>query len=93
MRRFLAILTLALTDFPRFSQRLRTRLGGVVGSRPAGGGEHATHQDPADIYRQWIAAHHQAPYPARLALDLGPLAAAARGLPNNPSASTGASRR
>ena len=81
MRRFLAILTLALTDFPRFWDRLRARLMHVAGSHAAGGGEPATCQDQADVYRQWIAAHDQAPYATRVALDLGPLAAAARSLP------------
>ena len=81
MRRFLAILTLALTDFPRFWDRLRACLMHVAGSYAAGGGEPATRQDQANVYRQWIAAHDQAPYATRVALDLGPLAATARGLP------------
>ena len=82
MRRFLAILTLALTDFPRFWERLRARLGrGDRAGGAAGGGEHAPDRDPVDVYRDWIAAHDQALYSARLALDLGPLAATARALP------------
>ena len=59
--------------------RIRRRLfgGGHVNAGPTPPAERYSDEG----FRQWLVAHDQPPYPARLALDLGPLAATARGLP------------
>ena len=57
--------------------RIRRRLfgGSLVNASPTPPVE----QYSDEGFRQWLVAHDQPPYPARLALDLGPLAATARG--------------
>ena len=58
--------------------RIRRRLfgGSLVNASPTPPPE----QYSDEGFRQWLVTHDRPPYPARLALDLGPLAATARGL-------------